>query len=146
MGFDAHQIAYCGLYCPQCSIRAAYETGNRAHVQSMPARYDRMKDEPIEEYRCECCKGDSACGPCTMRDCAGAKGLISCADCADFPCAENDRFDADDSPHHSWAVANLYAIRQMGYDAWFETQKAKMACPTCGARLSWYYACPNCGG
>lgn len=146
MKFDAYQMAYCGLYCPQCSFRTAYETGDRAHVQSMPARYDKMKEAPMADYECECCKGDSACGPCGMRDCAGARGYTSCADCAEFPCAENDRFDADDSPHHSEAVANLHAIRKAGYEAWFAAQQEKRACPACGTRLSWYYPCPHCGG
>lgn len=142
--FDAHQLAYCGIYCPQCSFRVVYETQNREHVLSMPSRYDRLKDSPMDEYACECCKGDNICGPCEMRDCAADKKIDSCAECAEFPCERIVDFDEDDSPHHSTAVENLRRIKAVGYERWFEGIRDQMQC-ACGARLSWYLGCPECG-
>ena len=135
-------IAYCGLYCPMCSLMTTYQTGDTAHLQAMPERYDRFKSSPLDECNCSGCKLDDYCGDCAIKDCAEQKGYTSCADCADMPCSFVSDFANDGMPHHADALRNLYRIKEAGYDKWLQEMQAMMHC-SCGARQSWYYKCPQ---
>ena len=135
---ETRDIAFCGLYCPMCSFRVGHETGDRRHILASPSDYDDMKDRPLEVYACNGCRVDDACGDCSMKDCATEKGLLTCADCEQFPCEHTDAFASDGIPHHHDAIDNLHRIRKIGYDAWVDEMKAKATGPN-GERNSWYY-------
>lgn len=142
MSTGKNEIAYCGLYCPMCSFRVAYETQDRDHFVNLPAQYERRKHMELEP--CGGCKAEaSLCGECDKRDCATEKGIDTCADCGDFPCAKLDAFAGDGIPHHKESLENLHAIKQMGYDAWLADQNEKSRCQTCGKRQSWYFNCTD---
>ena len=79
-------LAYCGIYCPECSFRVAYETQNREHLFSMPEKYDSFKDTALEDCKCSGCKQKNICGDCDIKDCANSKNLEHCGECQDFPC------------------------------------------------------------
>ena len=65
-------VAHCGLYCGACR---SYRNG-----------------------KCKGCTANAKAGWCQVRSCCLAKGLASCADCADFPdprdCRKFDNFMA----------------------------------------------------
>jgi hypothetical protein len=147
MDFKAEQLAYCGIYCEQCSFKAAAETGEPGHLANMPPKYSAPKYVPFKQdvlggLACPGCKGDALCGPgCEIKACASGKGLASCAGCGAFPCAILLDFANDGVPHHRWALGNLQDIRGTGVESWFERFRPSLACD-CGERLSWYYKCP----
>ncbi len=114
MEFDPSKLAYCGLYCPQCSFLVACETRNMRHVANMPEKYARFRDMRFEELACGGCKGANNCGPCGIKDCAEQKSVAHCAACGRFPCETLLAFAADGVPHHAAALENLKTIRAVG--------------------------------
>jgi hypothetical protein len=137
---DTHMLAYCGLYCEQCSFKAAYEENDIKHLKHTPSCLKKTGTAGLSQYACECCKGYSICGPCKIRDCASVRNIDSCADCADFPCAHINAFEDDGLPHHANAINDLRSIRIRGFDKWFESLAPELNC-ACGERQSWYYKC-----
>ncbi len=140
MQFEKKMLAYCGLYCEQCSVRTAYCEQDCKHLEHFPVKF--KKDRPdLSDYDCEGCKGRNLCGPCRIKDCASPKGIDSCAECNEFPCEFLKTFENDGIPHHRQAVENLRSIRANGFDVWFENLQPALRCH-CGERQSWYYTCP----
>lgn len=140
---DPEKIAYCGLYCPRCSYLVACETADRKHLLALPERYEASKQQPLEDCFCEGCRVQTDICHCDMKPCAERKGLLTCADCKEFPCALITAFGQEDVPHHRDAVQNLYRIREVGYDQWLCEMEALAHC-ACGERQSWYYRCKSC--
>lgn len=141
MEFEMKMLAYCGLYCEQCSARLAAIEKDWRHVEAIPSKFGRKRTE-LDEYFCEGCKGDNICGPCDIKECAVAKGVNSCAECGDFPCARIDEFESNGYPHHKQGVENLRRIREDGVTAWFADLEPSLRCH-CGKRQSWYHTCPD---
>ena len=146
MDTNVGMVAYCGLYCGACSFKLAVDDAERAHVLSLPTRYDKAKEAELEA--CPGCRGESAANgddPCEIRSCARARGLAHCGLCADFPCDCIALFAGDGAPHHADTVANLRRLNEVGAAAWLAEQEARWMC-SCGARRSWYLReCPKCG-
>lgn len=141
MNFDVKKLAYCGIYCYQCSHVVAFETNNREHLLAMPEKMDKYKNLSLSEYgTCPGCKDANLCGDCEIKDCASLKGIDCCSDCGSFPCEIIINFANDGIPHHKWALENLKNIKLNGKVNWFEEFKTSLHC-TCGERLSWYYKC-----
>ncbi len=136
---DKHMLAYCGLYCAQCSFKTAHDEGDEKHLEAIPYPFARRD---LSEYNCECCKGRCICGPCAIRPCASEKGLDCCADCATFPCETIRAFENDGMPHHAQAFGNLKSIREKGLHAWFEALEPTLRC-ACGEKQTWYHTCPK---
>ncbi len=97
----------------------------------------------MEECACPGCKVQIDQCACNIgiKPCAEEKGLISCADCGDFPCEKSNTFGHDGTPHHEDGLRNLQRIREVGYEAWLEEMQALLYCG-CGTRQSWYCGCP----
>lgn len=141
MIFNKNMLAYCGLYCEQCSFKVAYDTQDMKHLEHYP-KSDEWSQKVLRECNCDGCKSDNClCGDCTMQPCAVGKNLDTCADCDSFPCEYIDEFANDGIPHHKEAIENLHYIRKHGVEAWFEILQSKLNCK-CGERQSWYYSCP----
>lgn len=138
MPFERNMLAYCGLYCEQCSFKTAHDEQDPKHLAHIPYPFTQ-KD--LTEYNCGGCKGYCICGPCKIRPCASAKNIVSCADCGSFPCEHIDSFANDGMPHHRNAIDNLNHIRKYGLEAWYEALKPSLKCQ-CGERQTWYYTCP----
>ena len=142
MVFDAKKLAFCGIYCPQCSFAVAYESGKREHLLTMPEKYEKYKQAPLAEMGdCLGCKYENLCGDCNIKDCAIEKGIVACSDCNEFPCEMASSFWNDGVPHHLQALENLKTMNAIGKEKWFEEFKKNLEC-FCGERLSWYYKCP----
>lgn len=140
MAFNMGMLAYCGLYCEQCSCRVAFAERDPRHIDPLPAKIRESRPN-LSDYDCGGCKGRSICPPCGIRDCASAKNLNHCGECADFPCDRLSAFGGDGAPHHAGAVENLRSIREHGIEAWFNELKPALQCH-CGKRKSWYRGCP----
>ncbi len=142
MNFDMKMIAYCGIYCEQCSFRAAVAEQDFKHLEPLPEKYREFREgrSNLSDYACEGCKGRNLCEPCKIKDCALGKGINSCAECGLFPCETLTQFGHDGVPHHQWALENLRNIRENGVDAWFENLRPALRCH-CGKRQSWYCVC-----
>lgn len=141
MNLNMKMLAYCGIYCEQCSARTAHIERDYRHLEHFPARYKKERPD-LADYDCEGCKGRCICGPCEIKRCASGKGLDSCAECDDFPCPVLAKFGNDGIPHHGQALENLRAIRAGGADAWFKNMTPALRCH-CGERQSWYHICPR---
>lgn len=137
MEFDKTMLAYCGIYCGQCSFKTAYDEQDTKHLACIPYTFVQ-KD--LSEYNCGGCRGDCICGPCKIKPCASAKQIDSCADCGEFPCARISAFANDGIPHHADAMKNLQSIREYGREAWVEKLMPELEC-RCGERQTWYYRC-----
>lgn len=132
---DLSLLACCGLYCGACSFRVAALEQNRRHLAALPAKYDQLKDQPLEE--CRGCRIDDFCGDCAIKRCAQARGVDHCGDCGEFPCERSEKFSSDGVPHHAATIANIGRIRQIGPQRWLAESAAAHTC-RCGQRLSWY--------
>lgn len=132
------RIAYCGLYCPLCSFDVAAETGDRAHLEAMPEKYDHLKLRPLEECSCIGCRDQVDNCHCDMKPCAEKRGHLTCADCGDFPCESITNFGNDGMPHHRDALQNLWRIKEVGYDRWL-LEMEELTGRGCGKRWSWYH-------
>ena len=140
--FDMTLLAYCGLYCEQCSVRTACAEQDARHMEHFPAQLVRGRELGLSDPPCEGCKGRNLCGPCKIKGCASAKGIGHCGECGEFPCETLSAFGNDGIPHHRRALANLRRIREVGVDVWFGELKPSLRCH-CGERLSWYRVCPD---
>ena len=129
-------IAYCGLYCGACSFQVAYETKDRKHIDSMPSRYDKYKND--EPENCPGCRLENKCGDCEIRDCAVSKKVDYCIQCGDYPCKIITAFGNDGVPHHAEIFNNLKELKELGEKEWLERKKQEYMCPVCKTRFSWY--------
>lgn len=136
--FDKNMLAYCGLYCEQCSFKTAYEEQNEKHLEQIPYQFTKRS---LSDYNCGGCKGYCICGVCEIKPCASAKNIESCAECDSFPCQLIDSFENDGMPHHRSAIENLKDIRKNGLEAWYSSLQSILRCQ-CGEKQTWYYTCP----
>jgi hypothetical protein len=135
------KLAFCGLYCGACPLFLATEAGT--------LEAEASRGVSAEQLRCLGCRSDEVsvyCLNCSMKKCASGQGLVSCADCADFPCRVLKAFDADGYPPHRGVVRSLRACAAGGIESWLRAQAGRFACRGCGRALSHQdRACPTCG-
>lgn len=144
MDFEMKMLAYCGLYCEQCSARIAALEKDWRYLEGIPSIFKKGRTE-LNEFACEGCKGKNSCRTCGIKECVVAKGINSCAECGDFPCTMIDAFENDGFPHHKQGIENLRRIRKDGIEAWFADLEPSLRCH-CGTRQCWYHPCPVHGG
>ncbi len=141
----ALDLAYCGIYCPECSFKVAFETQKREHLLAMPEKYDSFKNADLEDCKCSGCKHEKIRGDCKIKDCAISKNLEHCGECDDFPCDIILNFSNDGIPHHKNAMKNLKSIRINGVEEFLKKMDEQIKCD-CGERFSWYLKkCIACG-
>ncbi len=137
--YQPKMLAYCGLYCEQCSYKRAHDDRDEKHLKSIPYAPTHRS---LLECGCDGCKGEHCiCTVCKIKPCIEDKGYDSCADCESFPCKIIEAFGNDGIPHHQQAMENLKQIRENGAERWFDAFKASLRCGECGERASWYYSC-----
>jgi len=143
---DAKKVlASCGIYCPECSFKVAYETQNRAHLTAMPKAFDKFKNLDLDQFNCEGCTPENKSADCRIKQCAMARKLEHCGQCDEFPCALINNFAADGKPHHKKAKEHLEYVRKHGLGKFIEEKEKQIKC-ACGEKLSWYMTkCLVCG-
>jgi len=141
MKYNEKMLAYCGIYCEQCSGKIARDEQSTKHLEHIPFPWAQID---LSERSCEGCKGEyCVCNvKCNIKPCALSKGIDSCADCDSFPCEHIEAFSNDGIPHHKSAIENLHTICEHGVDFWYKNLKPALKCH-CGERQSWYYTCPT---
>ncbi len=81
-------IAYCCLDCAKCDAYQATIKKDDALRAKVAAAW-KMKPEQIE---CLGCKSKKALFDCTLKKCAGKRGLPTCAHCPDFPTCRDEQW------------------------------------------------------
>lgn len=125
---DGTPIAPCGFPCVLCS---AYQ--NKKHP-------------------CHGCRSSTMqkhCVTCKIRCCDNRSRLSSgfCCECSEFPCGRLKRLDAAyRKNYHASPIANLNRIRELGAEAFWQGEKERWTCPTCGELTCLHTgACQHCG-
>ncbi len=101
-------LSYCGLECSTCPIHlATLETepvrqySMRVAIANRCTEVYGMPMNPEDITDCDGCtllsgRLFSGCAKCEIRRCAGARNLLTCAYCPDYPCAAlRARFTSD---------------------------------------------------
>jgi Protein of unknown function (DUF3795) len=137
--------SYCGIFCGACSV-ARYGETHRGDAFTACLGIVTAKD-----LACRGCKTDAlyaGCRSCRLRECALARHVEHCVDCADYPCRIYRGWQSVGRilPHVRETSASLEVIRSRGVEAWLAAQEKRWSCPQCGERFSWYATrCGRCG-
>jgi hypothetical protein len=130
------EVAYCGLYCPNCGARCHLPQRASALIEELlVGEYDKwghtlegftpfwkflheLADESIPK-RCQ----EGTCGNpnCGMRDCAQQKGIEACPLCDDYPCEMITQF----SRHYPTLLFDGKRMKDIGMEAWIAEQEAR---------------------
>ena len=149
------QLAPCGLYCGVCRLHLATQDDDRTLLGRLAKIYARRSPThsspelaPLtaDDLLCDGCQSGRRsvlCRHCSIRECVGAKGLLGCYQCPDFPCALVDEF-----PVPVGKKVILRAIpfwREHGTEEWILAEEKRYKCPVCGGRLyRGAQRCPHC--
>ena len=87
-------IAYCGLQCSKCDAYVATQSGDRAALEQVAAKWCEQFNAPeitADGIICDGCLNTADggrvayyCTICAIRACAVERGLANCAHCADY--------------------------------------------------------------
>jgi hypothetical protein len=90
-----------------------------------------------------------SCLACTIRNCETPRSNTSgfCFECEAFPCARLRRLDARYRAKYRMSMLeNLASVRDLGIEAFVESERNRWACPACGAMQCVHTdACIYCG-
>ncbi len=142
--FDKNLAAVCGLFCPACHIFIG-TTEDPARLAAMARRFQRS----LEEMQCNGCRSEKRCfyceTKCMMAKCASAKGVKFCGDCAEYPCEDLRKFQAE-APHRIELWKSHERRKEVGLEKWYLEMLDKYSCPQCHAINSAYdLTCRKCG-
>lgn len=133
----ARYVAPCGLVCYSCASfnigPIAQHARELAHwlegfepfaasftaFQPRLAVYPAFRDvlDLLASGPCHGCRSGDGCMPgCAVRACALEKGYITCAECAEFPCA---KVNFEGHLREVWLSANQ-KIREVGLEAFWD--------------------------
>jgi hypothetical protein len=98
----AELLAYCGLDCGECEACIATQKNDRAGLEAAAKKWaEQFGAKAINADMCICdgCStgkrtSTAHAATCAIRVCASARGVITCAHCADYGCATLQQFFA----------------------------------------------------
>ena len=87
-------LAYCGLDCGECEAYIATQNNDRAGLEATAKKWAEQfgaKEFSADMCICDGCstgkrKSTAHCMTCGIRVCASARGVVTCAHCADYGC------------------------------------------------------------
>lgn len=95
----AKMVSYCGLRCDQCPAYIARHTDDHALRERTAREWSAQYNAEIApaDIACDGCMPGaevqfSHCSNCDIRACAIARGVESCAGCAEYPCQRLSAF------------------------------------------------------
>ena len=86
-------IAYCGLNCKECPANIAKQTDDQ-ELREKTAKAWSGPGFTVEanQVNCDGCHSEGElffhCHQCGVRSCAIEKGVNTCAECSEYPCAD----------------------------------------------------------
>jgi hypothetical protein len=126
---DLDLLGACGIYCADCDIHVAGETGDRAAQK-------RIADWIVENFDVACDPAQVRCcgcwGPseehwsadCKVMLCATERGLRLCVDCSEYPdCGTLESFYRGGD--YESARNTLRRISEIGLDAWVAEKESE---------------------
>jgi hypothetical protein len=97
-------VAYCGLVCSDCPAYIATQSNDPAALEQVAAQWREQfgwSNLTADMILCDGCLGANGgrlsnyCGVCEIRACALERGVVNCAHCADYACAQLEGFFAN---------------------------------------------------
>ncbi len=86
-------LSICGLICTECPAYLAARTDDRELREKTARAWSKLFKVRIkpEDINCDGCakQGEQLfghCKVCEVRQCAGARGVLNCYVCLDYPC------------------------------------------------------------
>lgn len=91
-------LGYCGVDCAGCKVRIATEKNDdnlrKEYADYLLSAYGVAV--PVEDVNCSGCVRGTVegtvlfghCRGCAVRQCAGGRGVRTCADCPEYACAK----------------------------------------------------------
>ncbi|MFX1483734.1 MAG: DUF3795 domain-containing protein [Promethearchaeota archaeon] len=87
-----NMLAYCGIDCENCPAHLAWKKDDN-NLREKQAKEWGSPDYPLTAADIDCtgCKSGveprfKFCGSCSVRSCASARGVKTCAHCDDYGC------------------------------------------------------------
>ena len=125
------EVAYCGVYCPNCEARCQIPERASSLIGSMKAaQYDDWCPETVWKFlndltdvsvtkscREETC-GDQNCG---IKKCAKNKGVTVCPLCADYPCEMIQVLSRSDPTF----IFDGKRMKEIGLEKWIDEQEVR---------------------
>ncbi len=136
-------IGCCGIYCGACPFYRSEisDLAKRLKDALNAEKFNRIAVpfEWVGEYRefkkwlnflarakCEGCQTGGGNPFCSIRKCCRKKGIISCAECDEFPCDKKFlRWISE--RYRNWNVKNIERIRDVGYEKWLEEKDKEVS-------------------
>lgn len=95
-------LAYCGLDCGECEAYIATQKNDRAELEAVAKKWAAQfggKEMGGDACVCDGCStgkrtATAHATTCGIRVCASARGVVTCAHCADYGCATLQQFFA----------------------------------------------------
>ncbi|MHA2108841.1 MAG: DUF3795 domain-containing protein [Candidatus Hodarchaeales archaeon] len=89
----SENIAYCGLDCSQCPAFIAKQTNDQGLREKTAKEWSGggfvVSAEQVNCDGCHEAKNNFFhCTQCAVRNCASEKGMTTCAECNEYPCAD----------------------------------------------------------
>jgi hypothetical protein len=92
-------VAFCGLDCHQCGAFLATRENDDARREEVAELWSKEFGADIrpQDINCVGCTAEEGahfnhCRICEIRKCGREKGVVNCAFCGDYPCAELSNF------------------------------------------------------
>jgi hypothetical protein len=133
---DISEVAYCGLYCPNCGMKCHLPQRASALVEEMKAHgWDKwgpvfegfvpfwkflqgLADTSVPKH----CRDDTCGDPnCPIRKCAEKKGIDACPFCDDYPC----KMISDFSKSNPTMIFDGQRMKEIGMRAWIAEQETR---------------------
>jgi ribosomal protein L40E len=131
---DGNLVSRCGIYCGSCPMYRA------SHDNDEKAKFDIAFSTrcTLDQVRCEGCgsadRFELSQG-CTYRKCADDRGIVSCGECKEFPCASLQQLYDQDVEKWKGAPENAKRIKEVGVEKWLEEIEDKNRCKHCDSKL-----------
>ena len=130
------EVAYCGVYCPNCGERCTLPERASALTDGMKeGEYDewahglegfttfwKFLNGMVDQQEVKSCRNEN-CGypPCGIRKCAKSRGVDVCPQCADYPCEMIQVF----SNSEPTLIFDGTRMKAIGLPQWINEQDAR---------------------
>jgi len=124
-------VGACGGYCGGCTDYLAYINNDEKLKRKLAEEFSKQFDMDIrpEDVGCLGCHGSIHkpwCASCSIRQCTGEKGILTCAFCDEFPCEKLEKYYEKDESGDKFR-AHILRQKEIGFENWLEEMRKKSA-------------------